>query len=170
MARAHSLLDYPQNALALFAHSFSAASAISAADEPPLQNKPLGLEVTSSQSQALQQLLQGLVTQQRALVEIHNLHKKAVEVEKANKTGLVPFIDHLDKYPLGGVDLTQLVDYPPRLRPIPVKPIFLDVAFNYIDYPGRGKPKAPAEETEPKTVVATEEKKETKKGWGWFGR
>ena len=170
IARSYQLLDQPQNALALFARSLSTASAISTADAPSSQNKPLGLEVTSSHSQSLQQLLQGLVTQQRALVEVYNLHQKAVEGERPNKLGLAPFIDHLDKYPLGGVDLTKLVDYPPKLRAIPVKPIFLDVAWNYIDYPVKGGSVTAPEGAKQVAAETGEEKKEAKRGWGWFGR
>ena len=81
-------------------------------------------------------------------------------------------IERLDEYPPEGVDLTNLVTYPPKLQPVPVKPIFLDVAWNYIDYPGRPKKGIitatdnKLEETPPKL----EPKKEVKKGWFGFGR
>lgn len=93
-----------------------------------------------------------------------------MRAERGKKAGLTPFIEHLDQYPLGGVDLTQLVDYPPRLRPVPVKPIFLDVAWNYIDYPGREKAEVMEDKDGPINVQTQDEKKETKRGWGWFGR
>lgn len=48
-----------------------------------------------------------------------------------------PLIDDLQTYPASGVvSLTNLVEYPPRIQPVPVKPIFLDLAWNYIRYPG----------------------------------
>ena len=82
-----------------------------------------------------------------------------------------PLIENLEEYPANGADLTNLVTYPPKVEPIPVKPLFLDVAWNYIEYPGRERnvagnginglsdgAKKPAEE------------KETRKGWFGFGR
>ena len=81
-------------------------------------------------------------------------------------------IERLDEYPPEGVDLTNLVTYPPRPQPIPVKPIFLDTAWNYIDYPGRpkkGTATAGGGKAE-ETSAEAEPKKETKKGWFGFGR
>ena len=168
LARSHALSDRPQNALALFSRASLHASKITVTDESPSQSKPLNLDVTSSQSRSLQHLLRGLVTQHRALAEVYNLQKEAMASEKARKMGSTPFIERLDEYPVSGVDLTHLVDYPPRLRSIPVKPIFLDVAWNYIDYPGRERKEISAGKDS--RGEAKEEKKETKKGWGWFGR
>ena len=82
-----------------------------------------------------------------------------------------PMIERLDEYPPEGVDLTNLVTYPPKLQPIPVKPIFLDLAWNYIDYPGRVS--KPYEKEAPVTGGGSEkqeEKKEGKRGWFSFGR
>jgi signal recognition particle subunit SRP68 len=64
------------------------------------------------------------------------------------------------------------VTYPPKLEPIPVKPLFFDVAWNYIDYPGRVSLKEAA--TAPKATVQPEKGQEQagqpKKGWFGFGR
>lgn len=82
-------------------------------------------------------------------------------------------IERLDAYPAEGVvDLTNLVTYPPKLQLIPVKPIFLDTAWNYIDYPGRPKKgTATALDGEAEeTPSRAEPKKEAKKGWFGFGR
>lgn len=90
-------------------------------------------------------------------------------------------IERLHEYPSSDshVDLTRLVTYPPKMEPVPVKPLFLDVAFNYIDYP-RGSNKGglatgsgasagmDADVTMQDTQAAAETKKEAKKG-GWFG-
>jgi len=77
----------------------------------------------------------------------------------------VPLVQKLRDFPVEGVDLENLVDYPPRIQPIPVKPLFFDVAWNYIDYPG----KRPAVATDPKQKpTPTPEPK--KKGWFGFGR
>lgn len=84
---------------------------------------------------------------------------------------LPPLVERLDEYPANGVDLTNLVTYPPKVQPIPVKPIFLDIAWNYIQYPGHANNvvngvKAIDTTTESKA----EEKKETRRGWFGFGR
>lgn len=93
-----------------------------------------------------------------------------------------PLSNRLSDYPAGGVDLENIVTYPPRLEPFPVKPLFLDVAWNYIEYPGKGEPApaaAPAreaskpqqqqEETAP-SASAEPEAKPQKRGWFGFGR
>ena len=116
-------------------------------------------------------LLEGFVARYRALVEIQNLTTEATKAEKSKLTGSIPMIERLDEYPRNGADLSNLVIYPPRLRPVPVKPIFLDVAWTYIDYPGRN----PEENIGPNGVVSSaeesvQEKKEGRKGWFGFGR
>jgi len=78
--------------------------------------------------------------------------------------------------------LTNLVTWPPRVEPVPVKPLFFDVAWNYIDYPGRarevvesvkkggvdgvGRDESAGEAVE---EAVEEEQKETPKKRGWFG-
>ena len=170
LARSHTLLASTKNALALFARAQSLISGHMSVDELSNQQKPLGLEITKEHVQSLQTLLQSLVSQHRALVEIQNLHNDAVAAEKFKNFTFSPLIERLDEYPLSGADLTNLVIYPPRLRPVPVKPIFLDVAWNYIEYPGREQQEPIAvvsDASRPKTTV---DKKETKKGWFGFGR
>ena len=73
---------------------------------------------------------------------------------------------------MNGADLTNLVTYPPKVEPIPVKPLFLDVAWNYIEYPGRERNVAGnrANGLGDGTANDKEEKKEAKKGWFGFGR
>ena len=55
------------------------------------------------------------------------------------------------------------------MEPIPVKPLFLDVAFNYIEYPGQTRK---VNEKAVNGVVAEAAKvgEEKKKGWFGFGR
>jgi signal recognition particle subunit SRP68 len=96
------------------------------------------------------------------MVEIDNLREKAKSTSQQIK---VPLVHNLRDFPVKGVDLESLVDYPPQIRPIPVKPLFFDVAWNYIDYPG----KTPTIATEPEQKpTPTPEPK--KKGWFGFGR
>lgn len=82
-------------------------------------------------------------------------------------TTSAPIAERLNEYPPNGVDLTNLVEYPPRVRAVPVKPLFLDVAFNYIEYPGRTTAVVNGEA--PKG--AGEPQEERKRGWfGWGAR
>jgi len=69
--------------------------------------------------------------------------------------------------------MKNLVTYPPKLQPIPVKPLFFDLAWNYIDYPGRTPAAAAvngAANSGAESKGAAGEKKETRKGWFGFGR
>lgn len=161
IGRSHSFLGRSKNALALFARALDLASAAQAvlqtasgADGPPR------LDVSSQQVQALGSTLRGLVAQYRGLVTLERLS----ETEKDSETFQPPLIERLDEYVGDGLDLSNLVPFPPKMQPIPVKPLFLDVAWNYIDYPREAKQK-----TEPESKPA-EEKKEGRRGWFGFGR
>jgi signal recognition particle subunit SRP68 len=60
------------------------------------------------------------------------------------------------------IDLTNLVEFPPKLQPVPAKPYFFDIAYNYI-----GLKEEP--QTEKAVTTKAEEKKseQAKKGWFW---
>jgi signal recognition particle subunit SRP68 len=80
-------------------------------------------------------------------------------------------VETLDHYPTGGeVNLSNLVSYPTKLEAVPVKPLFFDVAWNYIEYPGRSPQPAAQVPLEEIPSSKGEEKQETKKGWFGFGR
>ena len=152
-------------ALAVFARSFDLSKAAKASSEA-LQGSPK-FEVHSTQLKTLIQYTQGLVSQYRGLVELRNISA----AQKADKNRWKsPLVERLDEYD-GDLDLRNLVTYPPKLQPIPVKPLFFDLAWNYIEYPGRPTAAVNGEAVEgagSKSVI--EEKKETKKGWFGFGR
>jgi signal recognition particle subunit SRP68 len=78
----------------------------------------------------------------------------------------------LSNYPSSGIDLENIVAYPPRLEHIPVKPLFLDVAWNYINYPNKKAPSKEAESVPGKASGAAvePETKPQKRGWFGFGR
>ena len=124
--------------------------------------------MSNEQAKTLDELLKASVSRHRGLVELHNLYSTA-----SSNPNQPPLIERLHQYPEGSsVDLSNLVSYPPKIQPIPVKPILLDVAWNYIEYPGQAKQAAP---TAAKAVAEPEkgtegEKKETKRGWFGFGR
>ena len=93
------------------------------------------------------------------------------EADQTERSTLTPMIERLNEYPLEGVDLSNLVTYPPKMEPIPVKPLFLDVAWNYIDYPRESKKAIPSpSSTSSAAAPVAEAKKEAKRGWFGFGR
>lgn len=152
-----------------------ATSTLSSA--PTTSPKLLNLDITPSQASYLQNLLQILVCHHRALAELDSLVSDAASAFSSSAKPAPPLIERLDEYPAlgsGNVDLSNLVTYPPRLEPVPVKPLFLDVAWNYIEYPGRRKRVEELAGRDPKGVkagdVKVEEKKEGRKGWFGFGR
>ena len=70
--------------------------------------------------------------------------------------------------------MSNLVTYPPRLEPIPVKPLFFDVAWNYIRYPSEkaaiGESKVGGVEHRVEEQTAQAQQQGQKKGWFGFGR
>jgi signal recognition particle subunit SRP68 len=108
-----------------------------------------------------------------AIVELHNHEQTSAKAASKNQIADAPLSARLDQYPAPGVqvDLNNLVAYPPKLEPVPVKPIFLDVAFNYIEYPGRAAAQV-AKAARPSEDSASDEPAQPapKKGWFGFGR
>jgi signal recognition particle subunit SRP68 len=154
-----------KNTLALFvrAETLSGAASSVPPSTPIEKGAPLKLDIHPAATKGLHNKLQHLVLQYRALVQLQEL-----ESVKSEPTGtLDPLIEHLDEYPSSGVDLTNLVNYPPKLRPVPVKPLFFDLAWNYIQYPGQEKVTVQAKQ--PDKSSEKEEKKPAKRGWFGFG-
>ena len=175
IARSYVVLSNLTNALALFnralSHSKQANPTKGSTSIPA--SKPPNLDVSSDQIIQLQTLLQGLVYQHQGFLEHRNLTVEAEKAAKKAQAHAPPLIERLDEYPVGGADLSNLVIYPPRLRPIPVKPIFLDLAWNYVQYPGHDKTNAevsngpPAAEARP---TVEEPAQPVRRGWFGFGR
>ncbi|KAH8880632.1 hypothetical protein GQ53DRAFT_736546 [Thozetella sp. PMI_491] len=169
IARSYAIAGNTTNALALTKHAHEQVQQAGPvlASGGPSGASPRDISVTKEDAKALFDLLSGELQQSHALVEISNLRKPKglLDGKEASK----PLIERLSEYPSSGVDLENIVAYPPKLEPIPVKPMFLDVAFNYIDYPDNQ-----AKQTKP--VVAKEkaapepEGKPQKRGWFGFGR
>lgn len=172
IARSYSLSAKPKEALALFARALEICpqNPSITSDNADTQ-KPPGIEVSPEQANSLQTLLQGLVLEHRGLVELQNLHAQAAKEDESKSKHALPLIERLDEYPANGADLTNLVTYPPKLQPIPVKPLFFDIAWNYLEYPGRSK-KVQDAVNGPMDGVASksEQKKDAKKGWFSFAR
>lgn len=113
--------------------------------------------------------LGGELQRHRAIAHIDNLTRKINEDAKSQVRQ--PLIERLHEYPAGGVDLKNLVTFPPKKELIPVNPIFLDVAWNYIDYPGHAKdPGVSTIGVNAKTEEAQKPAQPAKKGWFGFGR
>ena len=171
IARSHALLQEARNALAVLSRALDLSSKTSSLESSshPGSEKPPNIDIAPTEVKKLRELLRSLVFQHRALVELH--HIDSTNRIKAKSAIEPPLIERLDEYPHGLVDLSNLVTYPPKIQPIPVKPIFLDVAFNYIDYPGRTpKVAEPVANGSPEPASGTEVKKEGRKGWFGFGR
>ncbi|KAI9799565.1 MAG: hypothetical protein M1825_004491 [Sarcosagium campestre] len=142
IARSHSLLSSKTQALAVFqrgsTHIETAQSLLSA-----LESQTAPFTVQRDNVLAVSKLLAGETLRHRGLVELEKLSnaKTGGILNDNDKNGTTvtapPLLDSLHTFPEAAVDLTRLVTYPPRLQPVPVKPLFLDVAWNYIDYPGR---------------------------------
>ncbi|KAJ5678278.1 uncharacterized protein N7477_003911 [Penicillium maclennaniae] len=149
LGRSHGLLGKPTEALALFAHALDLASSATSQASAQVEGPPQ-LDVSRAQVNALGSTLRGLVAQYRGLVTLERLGSESGSTQQR------PIVERLQQYQ-AGTDLNNLVPYPPQMQPVPVKPLFLDVAWNYIDYPHLAEEQTTAAEPE------------EKKGRGWFG-
>lgn len=171
IARSHALLLETKNALSLLSRALDLSTRASPhASKIQIQTqtsdgRPLNLDITPAQASNLHSLLQSLVSQHRALVDLHNVKSAS---NKKDINPVPPLVERLDEYPPNDVDLTKLVTYPPKIEPIHVKPLFLDVAFNYIEYPGRTQ--KVHEKAVNGVVEGAKGGEEKKKGWFGFGR
>ena len=121
------------------------------------------IEVSQDDAKFLQNLLRGELQRYRGLVEVEKLRKQS----GGGKGTFIPLGDRLGEYPAEQVDLGKIVAYPPELEVIPAKPLFLDVAWNYIDYPNKTAKSTP--KSNDKSADKTEEKPQ-KRGWFWSSR
>ena len=173
------MLGSTKYALALFARALgmasnpkaSSSSSSSFSFQEPVPSSIPHLHISPTQVSFLQSLLRKLVSRHRAFAELESLQAVSDSASQNSFKG-PPLVERLDEYPPRGANLLNLVTYPAQLQPVPVKPIFLDVAWNYIDYPGRRRDTAGIKVNgSGNNGVKPEEKKETtKKGWFGFGR
>ena len=173
IALSHTLTSNNVNALALVSRASEYARKCLESipsDSPSPANVPT-LDVTKSQAQGLQTQLQHAVYRTQALVDIEKFHGNAVIAASKNMSSAKPLVRRLTDFPTPGVnvDLENLVTYPPKLEPIPVKPLFFDVAWNYIDYPGRAEEVVEQKAQSNGNAVEKEPREETPKKKGWFG-
>ena len=164
------MLSNPKNALALLARASeksNAANSHLSSSMDTSDSSPPNIAVSASEAKFLKDLLDGEVQRYRALVELSNLENTQKTSESPQ-----PLVERLNDYPTAGVTLSNLVTYPPKLEPVPVKPLFFDAAWNYIEYPGREVEKGAENGARDKTNPAkgAEQAAQQKKGWFGFGR
>ncbi len=174
IGRSQAINGKTVNALALYARAstLSESAAITLTNPPPSTPSAPKLNVSSFDVSTTTSHLSTLVTQYRALSELQSLSTTTLKSPNEAKVSKRPFIEtlQLNQYH-DNVDLANLVNYPPKLQPIPVKPLFFDLAWNYIQYPGHGK-EVPGLNgpTKAEGRGAAEAEKPAKKGWFGFGR
>ena len=172
IARSHALLSYPRNTLALLFRALEKSTVsnkhLSSIMDTSDTASPPNMSISASESTFLQTILAGEVQRYRALVELLNLSETAQKNEGTNHQ---PLVERLNEYPAKDVDLLNLVAYPPRLELVPVKPLFFDAAWNYIEYPGRMVEKGVENGAVRKKGQSQEQAAQSqKKGWFGFGR
>ncbi|KAF2010460.1 hypothetical protein BU24DRAFT_399824 [Aaosphaeria arxii CBS 175.79] len=172
LSHSHAFLAAPKQALALSNRALTLASqAVSAPRPAPTSSKASKLAVSEQQAQTLKENLTKLTSHYRGVVAL-GLVSGTSDAAAKSKSVSAPVVERLNEYPASGtVDVNNLVSWPPKLKPVPVKPLFYDVAWNFIEYPGRS---AAAPEPEPEKMEVDEKKEEppkaAKKGWFGFGR
>ncbi|KAK7743204.1 signal recognition particle subunit srp68 [Cytospora paraplurivora] len=169
-SRAHTLIGNAANALALTNYAsgqIEAALPVLSSHNESTTKSLKTIEVVRADAEFLQNVLKGELQRSRALVEISNLREVAGKGD--SKAAPRPLIDRLGQYPSEGVDLEKIVTYPPKMQPIPVKPLFLDVAWNYVQYP-QHHAQAKASGSKAGAEVTETVQQPAKKGWFGFGR
>ncbi|TQS33544.1 hypothetical protein Golomagni_06107 [Golovinomyces magnicellulatus] len=174
IARSHSIAGNVANALALINHSFAQCKAASQLSEDEATKGPLNLEVSTASIASLSKLVNGELQRHRAIVHIDHL-RAAEQKEASSGIETTPLVERLHEYPVGDVDLENVVQLPPKKSLIPMKPIFLDVAWNYITYSGKKTTAASAPASGGAAAAAAEsdeaeEPAQQKRGWFGFGR
>jgi len=160
------------NALALLKQAASLVSS-PPRPEPRDATAPPKLHLDASDYETLRSHLTTLASRMHARVELQSMETNSALTAAKHLASDVPWIQRLHEFPAPGtkVDLANLVAFPPKIEPVPVKPLFLDVAFNYIEYPGRQAP-ALVQSTDPEVGGGDEGEAAPaqKKGWFGFGR
>ncbi|KAL9084153.1 MAG: hypothetical protein Q9165_008201 [Trypethelium subeluteriae] len=176
IAYAHDLDVGHAEALALTAraHELLRGSASALSKSTSAERGPTTMEIPNHSVQSAGKTVGVLLQRYQAIADLRQRSLESAQAFEKNQGFLPPLVQRITEYPpLGAkLDLGHLVNYPPKLQPIPVKPIFLDVAFNYIDYPGHRSAKTAngSAKASVQTTPSTEEQKPAKKGWFGFGR
>jgi signal recognition particle subunit SRP68 len=194
LAHAHAFQAAPKNALALCGRALALsgqATSLPPSSSPEESKAAPHLSVSPSRASTLQSTLQNLSSHYRGVVALSSITSTTTSSSssstnpapgakakaKATTPNAAPVVERLNEYPATGtVDLGNLVTWPPKLKPVPVKPLFLDVAWNYVGYPGRKEEVKEEEEEKREEMKEVKEVGEEvkvekgKKGWFGFGR
>lgn len=185
VGRSQAINSQIVNALALYAKSLELAQSASSIlkEEASSTNMPPRLNVSSSDLARSVSTLKKLITQYRALADLKALTQSSLPSADQNVRQTIkpaPLIERLGRNEyVENIDLNNLVNYPPRLRPVPVKPLFFDIAWNYIIYPSQktalesqvvATNGGPADEDASAIPEQKQEQKPAKRGWFGFGR
>ncbi|KAL7938110.1 hypothetical protein V8C35DRAFT_141193 [Trichoderma chlorosporum] len=171
VARSHAIIGNSANALALInrALGFSLKAVAKLPNQQSASDEaPLSLDISAASVKFLEQVIDGELQRHRAIVHVDNLRKGKPQVDEYESH--VPLVEKLHQYPVGGADLEHIVEFPPKEEVVPVKPIFLDVAWNYIHYPGKEPQVASRQPVESAQEAEEEPAQPTKRGWFGFGR
>ncbi|KAJ5503453.1 Signal recognition particle subunit SRP68 [Penicillium fimorum] len=163
LGRSYGVLSKSKEALALFSQALNLAASTSPQSAADAEGVPK-LDVSQVQSSILQSTLRDLVARYRGLVTLEK-----VTAEEASQSSQRPMVERLQQFAGSGLDLNNLVPYPPKMQPIPVKPLFLDVAWNYIDYPREGQQQEAPTQPQAQAQVPVEEETKGRRGWFGFG-
>ncbi|CAI2198379.1 19678_t:CDS:2, partial [Funneliformis geosporum] len=109
------------------------------------------LIVTIKEVTEMDNILRGKKCKARASLHIlhdglddSNLTKKMGEMSFDGKSKVdsnidnneIPLSERLNQYPSNlSMNNARLINFPPEFTPIPAKPLFFDIAFNYVDFP-----------------------------------
>ncbi|KAK5086592.1 signal recognition particle subunit srp68 [Lithohypha guttulata] len=171
IGRSHAINGQVRNALALFARAQNLSQKVTSQAEASDVPKS---DISATQLQAVQNYLTSLTLQYQALADLTSHSSKHSSQTKQYAPPLLERL-HLNQYD-DNVDLKNIVNYPPKLQPIPMKPLFFDLAWDYIQYPGQQATPLTTSTTTT-SATATEEPKQAqaeeapkKRGWFGFGR
>ena len=168
VAQSHFVLGSIKTSLALLvkveslvppttAHAFTAPSIAT--------KEPLSMEVTTTSVNGVQDLVKGLIRECQGLAEVAATRN----CQHVSKQGVITTLCHdLGGLPEGTAYLQSPLTWPPRAQLIPLKPILLDVAYNYIQYPEADSEFVEHDLQSPKT--SSTEPNVSKRGWFGFGR
>lgn len=170
VARSHAIIGNSANALALInralGFSLKAVAKLPSA-QPISDDDPLSLDISPASVKFLEQVIDGELQRHRAIVHVDNLRKRRTQADEYQSH--VPLVEKLHEYPVGGADLNHIVEFPPKESVVPFKPIFLDVAWNYIRYPGK-EPQVGSDQASEGAQEAEKPAQQTKRSWFGFGR
>ncbi|KAG5357828.1 Signal recognition particle subunit SRP68 [Yarrowia sp. B02] len=124
-----------------------------------LTNKALQLQQTVGDADHA--AVTGIAVPQNAQLVANTARLQALETiaqRMSEKPLKHPVSDNMDAYPMATPTDTahNLVEFDQRLKPVLVKPVFFDIAYNYVDYPA---------EVQAEAAKGDEEQKDGKKGF-----